>query len=167
MFTTFLVSATAAGFGAFAGAITAYFLALRKKRALRKEQYLCLLLLIHEQLEPLYLIFSDIPESLIKESDGVKLVTFDIPLPDFPLTSEQIQMLMEVSPDKQMPSTLIQVQHFLKSHSRKVSLHGSDTLSLEFILQQARQLEFMLLSVRTQYEQAANESFPLDYSKSM
>lgn len=162
MITNWISSALAAGFGAFAGAMTAYFLALRKERSLKKEQYLCLLLLIHEHLEPLYLLFSDIDDTDIQELNDTRVVVFDMPLPDLEISTEQMQLLFEVSPDKQMPSTLIQVQHFLKAHSRRLEISGENILSLDFVRQQAKQLGFMLLSVRVQYEQATNDVFPLD-----
>lgn len=163
MLATFLSSALAAGIGAFAGAMSAYFLSLHKEKDLKKKQYLCLLMLIHEQLDSLHSVFSNVPEELIRESDGGKVILFDLPLPEISITAEQMQLLFEVSPDKQMPSTLIQAQHFLKAHAHKVNLYGINYLSLEFVQQQVRQLEFMLLSVRTQYEQATNDAFPLDY----
>ena len=55
---------------------------------------------------------------------------------------ETFQRFMEVAPDKQMPSALIQFSHFLDM--------------------QARQLKFMLMSVRVQYEQQTNAAFPLE-----
>lgn len=164
MFTNLLASALAAGFGAFAGAMTAYFLACRRDRLRQKQEYLCLLLVVHEHLESLYTLFADVPDEIISESDGKKIVTFDLPLPDLPISTEQTLTLMEVSPDKDMPASLIKLQHFLQSHSRRVAKDGLNVLPLSWIQQQAKQLKFMLLSVRVQYEQATNAAFPLDYS---
>ena len=129
---------------------------------LDNEQYLCLLLVVYEHLEPLYKLFSDIPPKAIQETDGVKFVVFDIPLPEFPLSNEQIVELMKVAPDKQMPSALIQMKHFLKSHSWRVTTSGSNALPLNFVQQQAKQLELMMLSVRVQYEQDNGDAFPLN-----
>ena len=162
MFAQWLSSASAAGLGAFCGALGAYFLACRKEDARRKNDYLCLLLVIHEHLESLYTILADVPADSIKEIDGVKVVAFDMPLPDLDISSAQMQTLFELAPDKQMPSALIKVQHFLKAHSRRVAASGANVLPLEFVRQQARQLQFMLLSVRVQYEQATKAEFPLD-----
>ena len=60
-----------------------------------------------------------------------------------------------------MPAALIQLQHFLKAHSRRVESSGSNVVPVDFVQRQVRQLQFMLLSVRVQYEQAANVVFPL------
>ena len=143
MFSTLIVGAFAAGFGAFAGAMTAYLLACRKEKLRQKQEYLGL---------------------LIGESAGEKIVTFDLPLPDFPLNTEQMLTLMEVATDKQMPSALIHLRHFLQSHSRRVERDGVNVLSLQWVQQQATQLKFMLLSVRVQYEQVSNDTFPLEDS---
>lgn len=161
-----LLSSSAAGFGAFFGALGAYWLAYRQEKNRQKTEYLCLLMIIYEHLESLYTTFADIPEPAIKDSDGTKVVAFDMPLPDLDITAEQMQRLMELAPDKDMPSALIKVQHFLKAHSRRVEISGSNVLPLDFVHRQARQLQFMLLSVRTQYEQVANVAFPLGESSS-
>ena len=162
MFTNWLLSALATGCGAFLGAIGAYYLACRKERRRQKSEYLCLLLIVNEHLESLYKLLSDIPAEAIQDVNGRKVVAFDMPLPDFPISTEQMQTLMEVAPDKQMPAALIQLQHFLKSHSRRVSKSGENALSLALVQQQANQLQFMLLSVRVQYEQATSAVFPLN-----
>ena len=134
----------------------------RKEDERRKDEYLALLLLVYEHLESLFTTFSDAAELSVKEVDGQKVVVFDLPLPELPLSPEQLQSLMQLAPDKQMPSTLIKVQHFLNAHARRVKSSGANVLSLEFVENQVAQLRFMLLSVRTQYEQAANAAFPLD-----
>ena len=156
-----LSSASAAGVGAFCGALGAYFLACRKESERRKSEYLCLLLVAYSHLRELHSILTNLPKQAVKEIDGVLTVELDLPLPNFPLSNEQLQTLMEVSPDKQMPSTLITLQHFLKTNSLRVTKSGSVTFPLPFVTKQADQLRFMLLSVRTQYEQAANDVFPL------
>ena len=162
MFTNWLASASAAGIGAFFGALGAYALACRKDDARRKAEYHCLLLLVYERLELLHIRLADFVEANVTELDGEKFVVFDTPLPDLEINSEQMQTLFEISPDCQMPSTLIRVQSFLTAHHQRMAKYGSDPLSLEFVQQRARQLQFMLLSVRTQYEQSANDAFPLD-----
>ena len=157
-----LLSASAAGFGAFFGALGAYWLACRKEDARRKEQYLSLLLVVYENLDLLYKGLTDFSAADVFESDGTNYVIVDTLLPNPEINSEQMQTLFEISPDKQMPSTLIHVQNFIKSHSQRMTNFGSDVLPIEFVERQARQLQFMLLSVRVQYEQAANAAFPLD-----
>ena len=167
MFTSWLASASAAGFGAFFGALGAYWLACRKEDARRKAEYHCLLLLLYERLELLYKGLTSFDDTDIVESDGSRQVLFDTPLPDLEISSEQMQTLFGVSPDRQMPSTLIHVQDFLKGHHQRMAKRGSDLLPFDFIRQRAQQLQFMLLSVRTQYEQSAKEAFPLDESVRM
>ena len=167
MFTSWLTSASAAGIGAFGGALGAYWLACRKEDARRKAEYHCLLLLVYERLELLYKELTDFDETDIIELNGARYVRYDTSLPDLEISSEQMQTLFMVSPDRQMPSTLIHVQNFLKSHHQRMVKNGSDPLPFEFIQQRAQQLQFMLLSVRTQYEQSAKETFPLDESVRM
>ena len=110
----------------------------------------------------LYKGLKDFSDADIIESAGVKYVVFDVPFPKLDISPEQMQTLFEVAPDRQMPSTLIHVQNFLKSHHQRMIKFGSDPLPIKFVQRQVRQLQFMLLSVRTQYEQSANAAFPLD-----
>lgn len=144
------------------GALGAYYLACRKEKARQNNEYLCLLLIVHEHLDSLYKLLSDIPAEAVQDLEGRQCVAFDMPLPDFEISPEQMQTLMEVAPDKQMPAALIQLQHFLKSHSCRVTTSGSNVLPLDLVQRQANQLRFMLLSVRVQYEQATGAAFPLD-----
>ena len=162
MFTNWLASASAAGIGAFCGALGAYALACRKDDARRKAEYHCLLLFVYERLELLRIGLTDFAEANVIELDGEKFVVFDTPLPELGITSEQMQTLFKVAPDSQMPSTLIHVQGFLNAHHQRMTKYGSDPLSLEFVQQRVQQLQFMILSVRTQYEQSAKDAFPLD-----
>jgi hypothetical protein len=120
------------------------------------------LLLIYEHLDAVYKIVANIPPESVKEVEGEKVVQFTIPFPEFALTSNQMQTLMKVAPDKQMPSALIQFSNFLKMHSRRVAKDGVNILPLAYVKQQERQLKFMILSVRVQYEQQTNDVFPLE-----
>lgn len=163
-FFSWLTSAFSTGVGAFVGALGAYLLACRKENNRKKTEYLCLLLIVYDHLEALCTTFTDALDAGIKEINGERVVEFDLPLPELDITNEQIQTLMEVAPDKQMPSTLIHLQHFLKSNAKRVAKDGSQVLSLDSVNHYVHQLQFMLLSVRTQYEQAANGVFPLDES---
>ena len=162
LISSWLPSASATGVGAFVGALGAYYLACRKENERRKTEYLCLLLIVYEQLEALYTTLADIPDAAIKEVNGVRIVEFDLPLPYVDISSEQIQTLMEVAPDKQMPSALIHLQQFLKANAKRVEKSGADVLKMDSVNQYVRQLQFMLLSTRTQYEQATGDVFPLD-----
>lgn len=159
---TLMSNALSAGAGAFAGALAAYFLACRQQNQHEISEYLSLLLMIHEQLDAIYKIFSDIPPESVKEVDGEKIVEFTMLFPNFALTPQQMQTLMKVAPDKQMPATLIQFQLFLKTHSQRVAKDGVNIFPLEYVNQQARQLKFMLMSVRVQYEQQTNAAFPIE-----
>lgn len=146
----------------FCGARGAYFLACRKEDARRKAEYYCLLLVVYEHLELLQKALTDFVDADIIELNGKKYVVFDIPFPNLEISSEQMQTLFEVSLDRQMPSTLIHVQNFLNFHHQRMAKYGSDPLPLDFVKQQVQQLYFMLLSVRTQFAQSANDAFPLN-----
>lgn len=161
-FVALLSNAFSAGSGAFAGALAAYFLACRQEKKQEITEYLSLLLLIHEHLDAVYQIVINIPPESVKEVEGEKVVEFPMTFPEFALTSDQMQTLMKVAPDKQMPSALIQFSNFLKMHSRRVEKDGVNILSLEYVNQQAQQLKFMIKSVRVQYEQQTNDAFPLE-----
>ena len=145
-----------------AGALAAYFLACRQQNQQEINEYLSLLLMIYEQLDAVYKIVADIPPESVKEIDGEKVVEFAMPFPEFALTPQQMQTLMKIAPDKQMPSALIQFSNFLKMHSVRVSKGGVNIFPLEYVNQQARQLKFMLMSVRVQYEQQTNAAFPIE-----
>ena len=157
-----LANIFSSGAGAFAGGLAAYLWACRKDKQLKIENYLSLLLLINEQLDPLYKLFSDIPPEVIKEVDGEKSVVLDIPLPSLTLTAQQTQMLFEISPDKQMPSALIQMQNFLNAQAERLTVDGVIILPLEDVEHYAWQLKGMLLSVQVQYEQQTKSDFPLN-----
>ena len=161
---TLLSNAFSSGAGAFAGALAAYFLACRRDKDRETSDYVALLLLIHEHLDAVYQLLRHIPSEAIKEINREKVVTFTMPLPEFAITPSQMQILMEVAPDKQMPSALIQFNHFLKMHSQRVAKDGVNIYSLAYVHQQVKQLKFMLLSVRVQYEQQTNAAFPLEYT---
>ena len=145
----------------------AYFLAYHKEAARKKWKYLCLLLVVYEDLELLYKSFVDFDKTDIIEQGGEPHVVFDTPFSGISLTAEQVQSLFELSPDLQMLSTLIHVQNFLKNHRHRVTKYGSDVLPLAFVRQQVRQLEYMLLSVKTQFKQVSNAEFPLDTATHM
>lgn len=156
-----LSNAFSAGAGAFAGALAAYFLALRQEKNWEISEYLSLLLLIHEHLDAVYKVIVEIPPKSIKEVNGEKVVALSMPFPEFSLTPNQMQMLMKVAPDKQMPAALIHFSNFLKTHSSKIAKDGVNILPLEYVNHQAWQLKFMLTSVRVQYEQQTNDAFPI------
>ena len=159
---TLMSNTFSAGAGAFAGALAAYFLACHQDKRRAIADYLNLLLIVHEHLDAVYKIFTNIPPESIKEIDGEKMVIFTMPFPKFALTSQQFQTLMNVSQDKQMPAALIQFNNFLTVHAQRISKDGVNLLPLQLVQQQENQLKFMLLSVRVQYEQQTNDAFPLE-----
>ena len=161
-FLTLLSNAISAGAGAFFGALAAYVLACRQEKKRDISSYLSLLLFIYDQLDAVYTILKDIPPELVKEVDGRKTVEFTMPLPKFTMTAQQFQRLMEVAPDKQMPSALIQFSHFLDMQAQRVTKYGVSVHEMKDIQLQARQLKFMLMSVRVKYEQQTNAAFPLE-----
>ena len=144
-----------------AGALAAYFLACHQEKKREVANYLSLLLFIYDQLDAVYSILKNIPSELIKEIDGKKCVEFTMPLPKLVLTPQQMQTLIEVAPDKQMPSTLIHFSHFIDMQARRVAKYGVSLHEMKDIQLQARQLKFMLMSVCVQYEQQTNAAFPL------
>ena len=164
-YVSLLSNAISAGAGAFAGALVAYFLACRKEKKRKVTSYLSLLLFIYDQLDAVYSILKNIPSELVKEIDGKKIVEFKMPLPKLALTPQQMQTLIEVAPDKQMPSTLIHFSHFIDMQARRVAKYGVSLHEMADIQLQARQLKFMLMSVRVQYEQQTNAAFPLESSE--
>ena len=148
------------GAGAFAGGLAAYFFAVRKDKQREKADYLNLLLLIYSDLDTLHSLFKKIPDDQIKEIDGEKVVIFDMPLPDFSITPQQIQTFLEVSPDKQMIFGLLGMKQFLTAHARRIELNGVNILPLVWVRQQEKQLNQMILSVSIQWEQETNSEFP-------
>ncbi|MBQ7630795.1 MAG: hypothetical protein IJS81_11395 [Selenomonadaceae bacterium] len=91
-----------------------------------------------------------------------EFVEFTMPLPNLEITSHQMQRLIEVSPDKQMPSTLFHLKSFIDTQRWRVIKFGKSFHEMEDIRQYSRQLKFMLMSVRVQYEQQTNADFPLE-----
>ena len=156
-----LSNAISSGAGAFFGAMAAYLLACRQENQHRIAVYLSSLLMIHEQIFPLYSLFSKIPPERVKEIEGEKSVIFDLPFPNFSLTPQQIQLLFELSPDKKMPSALMQMQNFLNVCAQRLVVDGANILPIEEIKEYERQLKSMLLSLEVQYEQQSKSDFPL------
>ena len=91
-----------------------------------------------------------------------EVAEFTMPLPNLEITSHQMKRLIEVSPDKQMPSTLFHLKSFIDTQRWRVIKCGKSFHELEDIRQYSRQLKFMLMSVRVQYEQQTNADFPLE-----
>ena len=161
-FFTLLSNIISSGVGAFAGGLAAYYWACHRDEKLKIAEYLNLLLIIHEELSALYSLLSNIPPDKIEEIDGEKIVAFDLPFPKLNISSQQIQTLMEVAYDKDMPAALIQLQKFLSARTYRLSHDGVNILPVSEIEQYVWQLKGMLLSIRVQYEQETKNVFPLD-----
>gem|GEM_PF-2559777 len=157
---TLLSNMFSSGAGAFAGGLAAYYWSCKRDKQREKADYLNLLLLIYSDLDSLQSLFAKIPDDHIKEVDGEKAVIFDLPFPDFSLTTQQMQTFLEVSPDKQMTFGLIGMKQFLDAHARRIEVDGVNILPLDWIHQQEKQLRQMILSIRVQWEQETNSEFP-------
>ena len=159
-FVTLLSNAFCSGAGALVGGLAAYYWACRRDNQRKTSDYLSLLLMIYSDLDAIYSIFAKIPQEYIKDIDGQKVVAFDIPFPSLNLSPQQLQILLEVSPDKQMSLGLIAMQHFLTNHAQRIASDGVNVLTLDLVKQMEKQLKFMLASARNQYEQETNGEFP-------
>ncbi len=146
--------------GAFAGGLAAYFWSCRRDKQKQTAEYLNLLLIIFSDLDSIYHLFANIPETYLKEIDGKKVVALDVPFPELHITPQQIQNFLDVAPDKQMIFGLIGLQHFLESHARRIEHDGVNYLPVDLIQTMKKQLEIMLLSARVQYEQETKTDFP-------
>ena len=96
-----------------AGAATGYWLAyvFAKRQISKREEddYLALILLLHAHLEHLLVYFSEF---------GLDMETKTVILPPLfvapTITEEQVQRLMEISPEKQVPQTLVEILYFCR-----------------------------------------------------
>ena len=93
-------NAVSAGFGAFAGAWVAWLMSARAEKQRNREKYVSLPIILHDDLETIYNLFSEIPDDCVKEIEGNKLIEFDMPLPEFSLSKEQIYQIAALAPDK-------------------------------------------------------------------
>ena len=157
---TLLSNMFSSGAGAFAGGFAAYLWACRRDKQKRTSEYLNFLLLLYSDLDTIFHLFRNIPDTLIKEIDGQKVVVLDMSFPSLHFSPQHLLTFLEVSPDKQMIFGLIAFQHFLDNHSQRVATDGVNILPLVWIRQQTKQLEQMLLSARLQYEQETKSDFP-------
>ena len=157
---TLLSNMFSSGAGAFAGGLAAYLWSCRRDKQKQTAEYLNLLLLIYSDLDSIYHLFANIPETYIKEIDGEKVAVLDMPFPTLHLTSQQIQIFLDVAPDKQMIFGLIGLQHFLETHAQRIERDGVNSLPVTLIQSMQKHLEVMLLSARVQYEQETKSDFP-------
>lgn len=157
---TLLSNMFSSGAGAFAGGLAAYLMTCRRDKQKQTAEYLNLLLIIYSDLDSIHHLFANIPENYIKEIDGEKVVVLDMLFPELHITSQQIQIFLDVAPDKQMIFGLIGMQHFLETHARRIECDGVNILPVGLVEKMKKQLEIMLLSARVQYEQETKSDFP-------
>ena len=153
-------NAVSAGFGAFAGAWVAWLMSARAEKQRNREKYVSLLIILHDDLETIYNLFSEIPKDCVKEIEGNKLIEFDMPLPEFNLSKEQMYQIAMLSPDKDIPITVNAMQKFLFSHNARIAKDGKNILSLQFLEAACKELAGEILSVEVQYKQETGEEFP-------
>ena len=157
---TLLSNMFSSGAGAFAGGLAAYLWSCRRDKQKQTAEYLSSLLLLYSDLDSIYHLFANIPETYIKEIDGEKVVALDMPFPELHFNPQQFQIFLNVAPDKQMIFGLIGLQHFLESHAHRIERDGVNILPMDLVKKMEWQLNGMLLSARVQYEQETNSEFP-------
>lgn len=135
--------------GAVCGSYAAYRLSERRLNGREHDDYLALLIILHEHLAYLR-CWLEAPQG--KAADTGAMV-FSKPLVGPWITPDQIQRLMEVSPDKDMPRTLIQILYFWKN--AEIGIAGGDSFCMPEEKWQdiMKKMKFELASLRTQYQQ--------------
>jgi len=144
--------------GAMSGAYFAYRLAERRLRRGESDNFLALLLTLHEHLDYLdkYLAKHD-----TEGETAVFTGVFIVP----PITEKQIQKLMELSGDKDMPKSLIQMMYFCRKIEKGMTNGNRFCLPLATLKRIQKELRGELLSLRVQYEQervGSRKFFSLD-----
>lgn len=133
--------------GAVCGAYSAYRLAERRILGKERGDYLALLLVLHEHLD--YLRgWLDHPAEIRED-----VAVFSSPLVFPDIGREQIQRLMEIAPDKDMPITLIKMLYFWRNAAKGMQHGESFCLPVETLEDIKKMMKLEMLSLRTQYEQ--------------
>lgn len=140
-----------AALGAMAGAYGGYLLAEHSVRCREQEDYLALLLIIYEHLAYLQGWLNK-----YDEQSGMAMFTSPLVLPD--IKSEQVQRLMEVAFDKDMPRTLIHILYFWRNAAKGMMGGNAFYLSLSALENIKKQLKQELLSLQVQYEQERSDA---------
>lgn len=147
MLTQFIITAL----GAVAGAYSAYLLAERRITRRERDDYLALLLVVHEHLEYL--------QGWLKkyeEQDGTAVFTSPLVMPD--IKPEQVQRLMATAFDKDVPRTLIHLLYFWRNAVKGMMFGKAFCLPMETLEQVQKQLEYEMFSLQVQYEQERGNS---------
>lgn len=144
--------------GAMSGAYFAYRMAERRLRRDEADTFLALVLMVHEHLDHL-------DRCLAKyETEGDIAIFTGVFIPP-PITEEQIQKLMELSGDKDMPITLIHLMYFCRKMGKEMADGSRFCIPLATLERIQKELRGELLSLRVQYEQERGGSkkfFSLD-----
>lgn len=147
MFQQFIVTVI----GAAAGAYSAYLLAERRLKRDERDDYLALLLVVYEHLEYLQGWLGK-----YEEHDGVAEFTAPLVLPD--IKPEQVQRLMAVSFDKDMPRTLIHILYFWRNAAKGMMGGNAFCLPLDTLEGIQKRLKYELSSLQVQYEQECSKA---------
>lgn len=142
-----VATVSGAGFGAYC----AYRLAERRITGKEREDYLALLLLVHEYLHGLKRYLGNHEEI---EGHVVYRRPFLVPM----ITIEQIQRLMIVCPDKQVPRTLIHIMDYCRNIEKGMAGGGDFSMPRETYESIDKALRFETASLLVQYEQARGNS---------
>lgn len=137
--------------GAVAGAYCAYLLAERRIGRSEKEDYLALLLVLYEHLEYLQGWLEH-----YEEQEGTAVFTSPLLPPD--IKPEQVQRLMAVAFDKDMPRTLIHLLYFWRNTMKGMVAGNAFCLPMETLETVKKQLEYELMSIQVQYEQERGDT---------
>lgn len=137
--------------GAVIGAYCGYLLAERKGRRSEQEDYLALMLIIYEHLDYLQGWLNKYD----KQND-MAVYTTPLVVPD--IKPEQVQRLMEVSLDKDMPRSFIHILYFWRTAAKGMMGGYAFHLPLVVLEDIKKQLKYELLSLRVQYEQERDNS---------
>lgn len=140
--------------GAVCGSYAAYRLAERRLRGRERNDYLALLLVIHEHLTYL----QNWLESPTGKDAETGALAFSPPLVMPDIMPEQVQRLMEISPDKDMPRTLMQILYFWRNACKGMTGGAMFCLPEENWKDITKLLKYELLSLQTQYNQARGDS---------
>ena len=141
--------------GAAAGAYCAYRLADRQMSRREKDDYLGLLLIVHEHLDGLK-SYLELCEDMTDLDVSYKVSSRPFVVPS--ISDAQIQRLMEVAFDKDMPISIIHMMRFCRNIEKGMTDGKSFCIPNETHENILREIEGEMLSLRVQYEQECSGS---------
>lgn len=160
-FEDFIKSALSAAFGAVIGAVFTFLFALHRINQKKKSDYRVLLLLVYEHILVLHNIFAGALKSDIKVVEGVKCVVFDVPLMIPDISTEQLEHLMDVCSNKNMPSALIHMKYYCKSMALRMQVNKFYIMPVQNVINMRNQLWDDMYDIRREYKKVFNQDFPL------